>query len=529
VVLGLPDVPATVTRPGLSCPVMLSLIGGRWPGCLFLLVTVVALVPIWSVGHLPTVDGPAHLYNAWIVGQLAGSRPLFGATFEVSLAPVPNWFSTVALLLLLRVLPAVAAERALVSLYAVLFSFGLWFAAGAVCRERRWLAFLGLPFAYSLFLEMGFYNFCFSVALYLLAVGIWWQRRASPGVSTAVALNGVLLLCYFCHIVSLVLALLSIALLWCCTLRRRNWHRHWLHVPMLAPQLALPAWFLLRGDWRAQPSDLDLHSRLAGLARLDCVAPFQQSRGWLGGAVVTAFVLVFARSFAVRLRERDAATGRVMVREEDAFLLLSLVLAIVYLFAPEGFAGGSNLVQRLALFPFLALIPWLSPRLTARPQAAVIGLLAVLPLLSLGVAWSCYRVLDRQIAAYLHTLDRVAVGSHVLPLTWDHEGGCARAGIFTHMLDYAAIEKGFVDWNNYQAMTDLFPIRFKPGVRYPDNYLMEWEPDRLPIEQYRRSTEYVLTWRMPVAGPAHRRILLSYDEIATNGALRLFSRHPDGS
>jgi hypothetical protein len=498
----------------------------RWPGRVFLLVAALSLLPVWSVSHLPTVDGPAHLYNAWIIAHLgdAAGHPLFRATFEVNPAPVPNWLSSAALLVLLRVLAPVIAEKTLASLYLALFFWSLWYAAGAVCRDRRWLAFLGFPFAYSLFFELGFYNFCFSLALYMLAIGLWWRRRALPNPQTALVLNGVVLLCYFCHIVSVILALLSIAALWLGTLRRDNWRRHGLHVPILAPQLALPLWFLLRGGLRSQPSLSTFRDTLAGLVRLDSVSAFQPTRGWLGAALAAAFGLLLARSAAVRLRDREPAARHAALREEDAFLLLPLLLVAVYCFAPEGLAGGSNLKSRLALYPFLALLPWLSPRLAATPRATVIGLLTALALVNLGVTWSCYRTLDQRVSDYLRALDPVVPDSHVLPLSWDHDGDCARAGIFTHMLDYAAVEKGLVDWNNYQAMTDYFPVRFKAGIDYPPNFLMEWAPDRLPVEEYRRSTEYVLTWRMPVNGQAHRRILRYYDELPGSGPLRLFQR-----
>ncbi len=46
----------------------------RWLGRLFLALTLLYLVPIWSVRYLPTSDGPAHLYNAWVLrGLLTGS------------------------------------------------------------------------------------------------------------------------------------------------------------------------------------------------------------------------------------------------------------------------------------------------------------------------------------------------------------------------------------------------------------------------------------------------------------------------
>jgi hypothetical protein len=504
----------------------------RWPAWLFVTLAALYLLPVWAVSRLPTVDGPSHLYNAWVLDHLGdrAHHPLLASTFDFDPRPVPNWLSTGALLALFRVLAPLAAEKALVSAYLVLFFASLWYLAGSVSGDRRWLAFLGFPFAYSLLFELGFYNFCFSLAFYLLALGLWWRRRASPGLVSALALNAVLLLCYFSHILSVDLALFSIAVLWLGTLRRDKWRGHLLHIPLLAPQLALPLWFMLRDGLRVEPARTTLRAMLAGLVRLDALRAFETTRGWVGFAVAAAFGLGFARSVA--LRWRDMRASRVGTepgatswwRAEDAFLLLAALLLVIYFFAPEGLAGGSNLKPRLSLYPFLALLPWLCAPFPAAARAAGIGALTLLALVNLGAVWSCWRTLDRQVASYLHTLDPVAPGSRIMPLSWDHDGGCARAGVFVHALDYVAIEKGLIDWNDYEAMTDYFPVRFKPGVRHPGNFQMEWAPDTLPLEELAGATDYIVAWHMPADSPLGARILRRYDQILARGPALLFVR-----
>jgi hypothetical protein len=81
----------------------------------------------------------------------------------------------------------------------------------AVEVGRTPLVFIGFPFIYNYLLLMGFYNYSLSVALLMLVMGYWWKHSATFGVRDMAILGLLLVLLYFCHLVSLVLALFSIA------------------------------------------------------------------------------------------------------------------------------------------------------------------------------------------------------------------------------------------------------------------------------------------------------------------------------
>ena len=53
------------------------------PG-LFLLITLVNLLPVLLVKYFPTVDGPAHLYNSKLMAELLGNPSgLLGEYFTI--------------------------------------------------------------------------------------------------------------------------------------------------------------------------------------------------------------------------------------------------------------------------------------------------------------------------------------------------------------------------------------------------------------------------------------------------------------
>jgi len=127
---------------------------------LFFALALLYVLPFWVVRHLPTVDGPSHTYNAWILHQYGNVAryPLFQQYYEISAKPYPNWIGQAVMDLLMYAVPPLIAEKLLVSGYVLAFLAGAWYLAGAVRPGERWLAFLAFPFAFHQLFQYGFYK-----------------------------------------------------------------------------------------------------------------------------------------------------------------------------------------------------------------------------------------------------------------------------------------------------------------------------------------------------------------------------------
>src|SRR5205809_8067989 len=98
----------TVTKPQMSAR-------------LYVAVAIVAVVPIWSTRYLPTVDGPSHVYNSWILHELIrGAQGPVAQWFRINWHPNPNWLGHAVMALLMFVVPPVVAEKLLVTGIVVL-------------------------------------------------------------------------------------------------------------------------------------------------------------------------------------------------------------------------------------------------------------------------------------------------------------------------------------------------------------------------------------------------------------------------
>jgi hypothetical protein len=491
----------------------------RWLRRLFFALALLYVLPFWTVAYLPTVDGPCHTYNAWILRQHGNAEeyPLFQQYYDINWRPYPNWVSHATMALLMFVVPPLIAEKLLVSGYMLLFLGGAWYLVGAVRPRERWLALLALPFAYHQLFQFGFYNFSISLALFLFVLGFWWRHRARPGLAFAVKINLLLGLCYFSHILSFVLALAAIGLLWLATLRRDSWRRHLLHIPILLPQLVLPLWYWMQGGGRVIPG-WPLRRLVRYFTQLQVLITFGEVQRWCAAALATLFLLLLLYTLRRKLAHRP------FLQETDAFLLVAFFCGVTYFLSPGGMAGGGLLHQRLSLYPYLLLIPWFSPQL-GKARTVAIAALAGFALLNLGYLTHWYGVRGKEAEAYLAGLDAVRPNTRVMPLLFER---LRPTDALSHTMCYAALEKGLIDWNNYEAKLPYFQTRFRPSLAFPDLVGVIKTPGSLRVRKNRDLIDAVYTWKMPLQEPLRERLAKHYERVSNRFGGELWQRPADG-
>lgn len=463
---------------------------------------------------VPTLDGPVHVYNAWVLHHLHDpALPHIERHFELALSPVPNWLIQALLYVLLFVSSPPVAEKLLLTVYVLSFGAVGWWFAGCQHPARRAHALLVLPFVYNVTLHLGFYNFAFSVPLALLAVGLWWRWRERLGLRRALALNAVLLACYFAHLVSLAVALLAIGVLWMATFSRCRWRAWLLHPLALAPQLVLPVWYVSSHASSPTMAPVDLGVRWALFSRLHVLFSFRSDYVARHGLALFFLALVLLTLLPRRTRHDGGEPSDARIAdghrgsERHAFLLAAAVVAALLLVVPDAFGPGHMVVFRLALFPYLLAIPGL----TSGFGRAIHGALAIA--LALLVAWAAlgvsehHRTAARGVEAYLAGLARVRPHSRLLALSQERATGLAGSAR-THASHRVAVQKALVDWDDYQAATDHFPVRFRPHVARPQ--VSALDPSRYDANRYALLVDYLYLWRVPVGSPLRPRVRAAY-------------------
>lgn len=454
---------------------------------LYIVTSVLALAPIWSVRYLPTADGPSHLYNAWLLRELIRGNDLVQRWFAINWSPVPNWSGHAILALLMTIVPPLIAEKLLVTGIVGLFFFAMW-----IYTSEKACAFLAVPFAYNLLLQAGFYNFCIAFALYFIVVTVWWRRRDRPDAKTIATVALLLIACYFSHPMPAALAVAAIGLLWLLTLRGRPLRSHARHLLAFVPVVALLAWFA-----RAQHGAVGgahytawgLFSYLMRMWVLLTFDPYQEKLGRVLFVLIVALIVV------------TLARRRWRWNDQDAFMVLTAALVALYSWSPSGALGGSMLLERMALFVVLAPLAWIAPRLPARVTAVFAIVTIAISLGYTAYLVRRYRALDKRVTELVRSAQRIGTDTTVLPLVKDVRPRGSFVPVLAHAFDYAAIERRAVNVANYEAAAGFFPVRYRNDAERGACQRNVDMTTPVDLASYARCAEYVFAWHVTEATP----------------------------
>ena len=80
-------------------------------------------------------------------------------------------------------------------------------------------------------------------------------------------------------------------------------------------------------------------------------------------------------------------------------------------------------------------------------------------------------------------------------------------------MSYKAIERGLIDWDNYEATWPFFPTEFRASAPPPPIVDIESRPGHLRARAWSRRTDYVYTWRIPPEQPVVQRLARFFDPV----------------
>lgn len=319
-------------------------------------------------------DGALHLNTAETLRAALGGLRTPAATYLTWFpVPVPNLLSEIALAVLLVVFSPEWAERILILGVVAAFPLAMLYAVRGVSRDADWLALFALPLTFNFSLNYGFYNFAYSLALFLVVAGFALRLPELPRVRDLVVLGLLLVATYLTHVVGFVEALLFVFILF-------GWR--WIHADrrhagreLQALVVAFALGGAALGLFAVETGSVTPHSY--GNKPQEIAETLALSLGVLTFSlweiVLTtclSVVLLILLVLAVRRRRPVLAP-----RNGDGLLIYAIVSFLAVAAAPSSIeSGGSYITQRLALFPALGLVLWLgSQRLPGRAIAAAGG------------------------------------------------------------------------------------------------------------------------------------------------------------
>jgi hypothetical protein len=179
----------------------------RYEKYFFLLVILVNLFPVLSFSYFPTLDGPAHLYNANLIHELlASDQGVIQNYFCFRSAQFTNWTGQLIMIFFHLFLPAWIAEKLLIIIILVGLPYAFRGFIQRLGGERSLLTYMIFPFTWTPLFFNGFFNFLLGSIFTFVILLLWVSPHFRPGFRQWILLFLLFLLAAGSHIFAFILA-----------------------------------------------------------------------------------------------------------------------------------------------------------------------------------------------------------------------------------------------------------------------------------------------------------------------------------
>jgi len=514
-------------EPGRFIAQIKNLVAG-WPlhQWLVLVLILIYLIPIWVFKFIPTQDGPSHLYNSQILAWYLNPTSTFRQFYDLRLALFPNWLTYIILAPLMLVVPALIAEKILLSLYIILIPLSVWYLLDAIRPGKTLLTLASFGLIYNYLLLMGFYNFVFSLPFVLVAIGYWWKHRANLGVREIVYLNLMCVIIWFGHIVGYAVALFAIGFLALLQIRG-GLKAFFKTLACILPSTVLFINYYLGSDI-SNTVKVDL-GRIPGLlldlASMKILVSYDQTQAYISYLVAVLFGLLVISTVWMKLCGEGKWYQR--FNKRDLFFLLCLCLLALYLLLPWSMGPGGWLNDRFALLICFLLLAWFVEGKQKGWRIIFSVLATCVALINVGYVSFTFAHFESGLKEYTSGTQIIEKGKVILPFFFDGYGGSDRVGVYVNAANYYALDNGGINLGNYEVQFDYFPVKFKDSFIPPVNekewvQVIHWQTRRVNLCGYASHIDYLETW-----GKADMTTFSSiarcYSLVFENGNLRIYS------
>jgi hypothetical protein len=467
-------------------------------------LAVLLLLPFVLVDVPPVLDYPNHLARIFVLAH--PEDPILSRMYAPHWSIVPNLGFDAIGVVLLKILPVHVGGRVLLAISLLAPPLGVMaYSHAAFGRITGWALASSLA-AFNGVFALGFMNFLLSLGLAFAAAGLWLALRRRGWAQAVIAGACASVVLFFCHIFGVAL---FAALIGCAELEKLWQTRKMLHaadVMRAASMLALtlaPA-LILYGL-----------SPLSGAAAGAVEWAGFSHKSW---EIFTAFM---TQSKAITLLTGFCVFGFLILHLRGARFapgsrLALLLLALIFIAAPDSLKGGTFMDVRLALMFGLLLFAGIAPA-PPRPKLWAL-LLALLLVLRTGVVaqnWIAHR---QDLADLRAAIAFVPPGAKVLAAQGEAPDRLVMPGLYrldSHLPALLLIERRafwpllFADPSQQPLMVrSPYDAIAKPALADTVDWPVLAQPisantaaNTPYLKNWQANFDYVLLIEPPVAGP----------------------------
>jgi hypothetical protein len=472
---------------------------GRITFYIFLLIVHIGLV--WWLPYLPTQDGPSHIYNLVILHDLLNGGKEWGHFFTYQLRPIPNLGFIILTYPLLFFFTPLVVERIFISVYIVLLGVSVPFFLRTFEKPPFPISYFIFPLIFNYTLLMGFYSYIVAVPMFLLALSLAWRIRNSSPFCKLFCFNAMGFVIFYFHLIPFVFFILSLMVITMVesTSYKKKVNNLLTLLLIISPSILNFLYYFRLGTSRLLPDFsylLSFPHYLQLLIELLFFSTVNFFPWQLFPASVFTLLIVFLAYYSGKDIYRRKVQSENLKSSEKVLLYLTLLLMIIYLFAPFGFGGGLYFNERLPWVILLIALPLLQ-----MPEAAIFKRIISYAIMIIASTFLIFNAVilwqqNSKVEEFLSGLYMELPKGAFLMTYKPKDPQNTTVDILLHAASYYGIFKGYVDIGNYEASTDIFPVRFNKNMPpTPPERQISYKPTTINWVKY-PAIQYLLGWEI---------------------------------
>jgi hypothetical protein len=425
----------------------------------FFFIAVVNTFPVLSLHFFPTLDGPAHLYNATLIDQLLfKNNEVLQGFFNFNNEAIPNWTGHFLLAFFHLFLPGYLAEKAMLLVYLIGLPWSFRYLIKTLSPGNYLLCYIIFPFTYSFVLYLGFYNFCLALVLLFISIAYWIKHENNLALKNCFFLFALITLTYFSHLYVYLFLIFGIALHISISAVIQS-GKHTLRSVfskllklfiVSAVSIVLAVFYFTS---RTAPDNSVYLSKWELLKWIENIRPivvFSFGREQLFTRIIFYMILIlFFYSIYKRIKEKRTYPA-------DAWAVMTVITLSLYLFIYDSDGVAGYISVRTGFVFFLFLISWLCCQ--NFPQKLIMGIVSIVLICHFILLVRHYNVskeLNDTAVECNNASEYIEPSAVVLPLNFSGNW------LHSHFSNYLGVDKPMVLLENYECRLDWFPLEWK--------------------------------------------------------------------
>lgn len=442
---------------------------------IFYFIVFLHCLPVLLFTFFITHDGPAHVYNAYLIKDILFHHNTLTSTFfSLRSFPEPNWTGHALMVMLGFLWSPVHAERILLLTYLILFPLAFRKSVRLTNPDSPMLSYLVFPFVFSYAFYGGLYNFMLGIPILLFAMLFLLKKNLPLRAVDLVFLFLISMLIYFSHLLIFGIFVLLVPFILILKIKNQSpaaesgikkklFITLWPVFLMLLPGLVLSIKFLFEKiSLHATPSTSFSENLFHDLAivlptiALDYIREFKH--GIIFG-IILALLIVSAVFMQWKKRKIKTENEKSGFNYSFFWLTAAVLMLAGYLFIPDNFATGGVVKVRFSYFFFLFLILWLAtqkiPKEMINVSAAIVILLSCARLYHFAKS---SKQLNKDAVVFYSATELIEPNSIVLPLNYSSNW------MHSNLSNYLGTDKHIIILDNYEAGREHFPLAWRTNM-----------------------------------------------------------------